>query len=110
MAEAGAGPEPIPYRSLTSQKLIHAIQYCLSPGAVTAARKLAESMQLENGVQAAVDSFHANLPKTQMECDFFPDQPAALVFGRGKKQVKMCKPVASILVKNSKLERKQLKP
>ncbi|KAF6828791.1 Sterol 3-beta-glucosyltransferase UGT80B1-like protein 5 [Colletotrichum plurivorum] len=110
VAEAGAGPEPIPYRSLTSQKLIHAIQYCLSPGAVTAARQLAESMQLENGVQAAVDSFHANLPKTKMECDFFPDQPAALVYGRGKKQVKMCKPVASILVKNSKLERKQLKP
>ncbi|KAF9874477.1 hypothetical protein CkaCkLH20_08040 [Colletotrichum karsti] len=109
VAEAGAGPAPIPYRSLTSQKLIHAIQYCLSPEAVTAAKQLAESMRKEDGVQAAVDSFHANLPESKMGCDFFPDQPAALVYGRGKKQVKMCRPVASILVKNGKVERKQLK-
>ncbi|RYP44061.1 hypothetical protein DL768_009438 [Monosporascus sp. mg162] len=109
VAEAGAGPDPIPYRSLTSQKLIHAIQYCLSADAVTAARQLAESMQRENGVQAAVDAFHANLPRDKMACDFFPDQPAALVYGRGKKQVKMCRPVASILVKNGKVERKQIK-
>ncbi|KAI8261351.1 Sterol 3-beta-glucosyltransferase UGT80B1 [Colletotrichum sp. SAR11_239] len=109
IAKAGAGPDPIPYRSLTSQKLIHAIQYCLSPDAVTAARQLAESMEKENGVQSAVDSFHKHLPQPKMQCDFFPDQPAALMYGRGKKQVKMCRPVASILVKNGKVERKQLK-
>ncbi|KAK1625678.1 UDP-glucose,sterol transferase [Colletotrichum phormii] len=109
VAEAGAGPDPIPYRSLTSQKLIQSIQLCLSPDAVQSARKLAESMQRENGVQAAVDVFHANLPQSKMGCDFFSDQPAALVYGRGKKQVKMCRPVASILVKNGKLQRKQLK-
>ncbi|TQN66130.1 Sterol 3-beta-glucosyltransferase [Colletotrichum shisoi] len=109
VAEAGAGPDPIPYRSLTSQKLIHAIQLCLSPEAVAAARQLADSMRTENGVQAAVDAFHANLPKNKMACDFFSDQPAALVYGRGKKQVKMCRPVASILVKNERLGRKQLK-
>ncbi|WQF82470.1 Putative UDP-glucuronosyl/UDP-glucosyltransferase, Glycosyltransferase family 28 [Colletotrichum destructivum] len=109
VAEAGAGPDPIPYRSLTSQKLIHAIQLCLSPEAVAAAQQLADSMRTENGVQAAVDAFHANLPKNKMACDFFSDQPAALVYGRGKKQVKMCRPVASILVKNERLERKQLK-
>ncbi|KAF4869925.1 Sterol 3-beta-glucosyltransferase UGT80B1 [Colletotrichum siamense] len=109
IAKAGAGPDPIPYRSLTSQKLIHAIQYCLSPDAVTAARQLAESMEKENGVQSAVDSFHNHLPQPKMQCDFFPDQPAALMYGRGKKQVKMCRPVASILVKNGKVERKQLK-
>ncbi|KAG7053285.1 sterol glucosyltransferase [Colletotrichum scovillei] len=109
VAEAGAGPDPIPYRSLTSQKLIQAIQLCLSPDAVRSARKLADAMQRENGVQAAVDAFHANLPQSKMGCDFFSDQPAALVYGRGKKQVKMCRPVASILVKNGKLQRKQLK-
>ncbi|KAK2756283.1 Sterol 3-beta-glucosyltransferase UGT80B1-like protein 5 [Colletotrichum kahawae] len=109
IAKAGAGPDPIPYRSLTSQKLIHAIQHCLSPDAVTAARQLAESMEKENGVQSAVDSFHKHLPQPKMQCDFFPDQPAALMYGRGKKQVKMCRPVASILVKNGKVERKQLK-
>ncbi|KAL0940329.1 Sterol 3-beta-glucosyltransferase UGT80B1-like protein 5 [Colletotrichum truncatum] len=108
VADAGAGPAPIPYRSLTSQKLIHAIQYCLSPEAVTAASQLADSMQMEDGVQAAVDSFHNNLPMSKMACDFFPDQPAALAVGRGKKQVKMCRPVASILVKNGKVERKNL--
>lgn len=109
VAEAGAGPDPIPYRSLTSQKLIQAIQLCLSPDAVRSARKLADAMHREDGVQAAVDAFHANLPQSKMGCDFFSDQPAALVYGRGKKQVKMCRPVASILVKNGKLQRKQLK-
>ncbi|KXJ86342.1 UDP-glucose,sterol transferase [Microdochium bolleyi] len=108
VAEAGAGPEPIPYCSLTSQKLIHAIQFCLSPGAVIAARRLADSMRMEDGVQAAVDAFHANLPRDKMACDFFSDQPASLVYGRGKNQVKMCKLVASILVKNGKVERKQI--
>ncbi|TDZ39681.1 Sterol 3-beta-glucosyltransferase UGT80B1 [Colletotrichum spinosum] len=109
VADAGAGPAPIPYRSLTSQKLIHAIQYCLSSEALQAAEELSRSMQAEDGVQAAVDSFHSHLPKSMMACDFFPDQPAALAYGRGKKQVKMCRPVASILVKNNKVERKQLK-
>ncbi|KAJ0366933.1 hypothetical protein COL154_003440 [Colletotrichum chrysophilum] len=66
-------------------------------------------MEKENGVQSAVDSFHKHLPQPKMQCDFFPDQPAALMYGRGKKQVKMCRPVASILVKNGKVERKQLK-
>ncbi|KAK1986369.1 UDP-glucose,sterol transferase [Colletotrichum cereale] len=109
VAESGAGPAPIPYRSLTLQKLVHAIHFCLSSEAALAARRLADSMRMENGVQAAVDAFHANLPKDKMGCDFFSDQSASLTYGKGKRQVKICKPVASILVRNGKVERKQLK-
>lgn len=99
----------MPYRSLTSQKLLQAIHYCLSPEAAAAAQRLSESIQAENGVLAAVESFHSHLPQAKMVCDFYPEQPAALLYDAGKKSVKMCKPVASILVKSLKVDRRQLK-
>lgn len=107
---AGAGPEPIPYRSLTSNGLAQAIAFCLTTEAREAAERIAGSMRTEDGVTAAVQSFYKHLPLEKMKCDFFPDQPAALVCGRGKKAVRMCKPVASVLVKNERLEIKQLSP
>lgn len=110
IAHAGAGPEPIPYRSLTSQSLAQAILFCLQPEAAVAAARIADSLAQENGVDAAVQSFYAHLPLEKMKCDFRPDQPAALVFGRGKRAVKMSKPVASVLIKKEKLEMKQLMP
>jgi hypothetical protein len=65
-------------------------------------------MARENGVTAAVDAFHAHLPRARMACDFLPNQPAALVLAKDKREIKMCKPIASLLLKNHKIARKQI--
>jgi len=108
IAKAGAGPEPIAYRSLTSTGLAQAIKFCLTDEAAEAAGKIAEAMRTENGVAAAVQLFYKHLPFDKMKCDFYPNQPAALACGRGNRSIKMCKAVASVLVKNQRLEMKKL--
>ncbi|KAL4973118.1 hypothetical protein BDW66DRAFT_162365 [Aspergillus desertorum] len=62
VAASGAGPKPIPYRDVTASNLAEAIGFCLQSQSRHAAQKIASRMQYEDGVKAAVDSFHRNLP------------------------------------------------
>lgn len=41
-------------------------------------------MQAENGVQSAVESFHAHLPLHNMMCDIMPGQVARWVVSKNK--------------------------
>ncbi|MFN3492838.1 MAG: glycosyltransferase, partial [Anaerolineales bacterium] len=51
----GAGPEPIPQRKLTAEKLAHAIHIALSDEAMKArAKTVSQKLNLENGIQSAV--------------------------------------------------------
>lgn len=109
VAAAGAGPKPIPYKSLSSQNLAEAISFCLTPEAATAAEKISAKMRTESGVKAAVKSFHTNLPLEKLQCDFLPAQPAAWTCKVGKKTVKMSKMAAWILSEHTKTDRKNLK-
>ncbi|CAH0031058.1 unnamed protein product [Clonostachys rhizophaga] len=108
VAKAGAGPEPIPYRFLTSQNLKQALEYCLTSGAVEAARRIADSIIHEDGVTAAVQAFHTNLPLAKMRCDFRPKLTASLCYRKGKREVKMCKQAAAVLAKEQCLPVKHL--
>jgi hypothetical protein len=74
-----------------------------------AAQILSTFIQQEDGVQAAVDSFHRNLPWEKMKCDFHPDQAASLATGHGAKKVKMSKPVASLLLEAGKVKKGDLR-
>ncbi len=51
IAQAGIGPAPIPYKSLTAASLAKAITDSLSPSTVKFARELEDRMQQENGVE-----------------------------------------------------------
>jgi hypothetical protein len=75
VAGAGAGPMPIPQRDITAESLSQAIRFCLSPEAASAAAVIAQKMQSERGVEAAVMSFHRNLPIKDMSCDVLPRLP-----------------------------------
>ncbi|KAI0110383.1 UDP-glucose,sterol transferase [Nemania sp. FL0031] len=97
VSQAGAGPVPLPYESLTSQKLAQAIRFCLSPAAQEAASALACKIAAEDGVANAVDSIHHHLSKRPLQCDFFPDETAVWGYRRGRKEIKMCRGVATIL-------------
>ncbi|EUC43587.1 glycosyltransferase family 1 protein [Bipolaris oryzae ATCC 44560] len=76
VASNGAGPAPIPHKSMSSQNLAEAIEYCLSSEAQQAARAVADQMRRENGVDVAVQSFHRHVNSSNMNCDTSPQDAA----------------------------------
>jgi len=107
---AGAGPLPLPYKSLSSQKIADAIQYCLNPEVLSAASRMAYKMQTESGVKTAVQSFHRALPPQQnLQCDILPYQPASWIYKSGKRQMKLSKIAAQALSTHLKLDLTMLK-
>jgi hypothetical protein len=109
VAAAGAGPAPIPQRKITAETLSQAISYCLSSSAVTAAAAIAQKMQDERGVEAAVRSFHRNLPVKDMCCDILPHLPATFRFSKGKEKTKLSSVVTEILIEQAPKDVKHLK-
>lgn len=99
IAEAGAGPRPIPHKLLSSRNLVDAIQFLLAPKTKQAAQNISSQMASERGVQAAVQSFHANLPFEAVPCHILHDQPAAWMYK--KAPIRLCKFAAQILLDNS---------
>ncbi|KAF6843733.1 UDP-glucose,sterol transferase [Colletotrichum musicola] len=108
VANAGAGPRPIPHRQLNAENLAKAIRYCLSPQAVTAAQAIAAKMGSERGVKAAVDSWWKQLPRERMQCDLVPSQPAAWVYNKSKKPIKLSKMAAEVLMIHDTVQLKHL--
>lgn len=99
IANAAAGPRPIPHKMLTSQNLVDAIQILLAPEARSAAKSIASQMATEDGVKAAVQSFHANLPFEAMPCSILNDRPAAWV--HKKMPIRLSKAAAQVLIDNA---------
>ena len=54
----GVGPEPIPIKHLTKEKLTEAIKFCTKEEVKKAAAQLGEKIRTENGVANAVQCFH----------------------------------------------------
>lgn len=107
VATAGAGPHPVSHKSLTTEILVDAITFCLTPSASEAAREISSKMATENGVHAAVDSFHANLPYDTLACELLPDRPAAWLY---KKTIRLSNLAAQILAQNFVINLGDLKP
>ncbi|KAK0621464.1 hypothetical protein B0T17DRAFT_641340 [Bombardia bombarda] len=80
ISEAKAGPEPVPYKSLTAEKLAEGIKYCLTEEAVKGAEKIAKSIELEgDGAENACRAFHKHLNlagKNSMRCSILEDRVA----------------------------------
>lgn len=110
VATAGAGPDPIPQKDITIENLTEAIRYCLTPEALTAAGRIAASIQSENGVQQAVRSFHEHILSYNVRCDIFPDRPAVWLYKSKRKLVKMSKIAGEALMDASLVTKRQLKP
>lgn len=110
VANAGAGPAPIPHRELTVDNLAAAIRYCLSPQAAAAAAIIADKMSSEVGVRAAVQSFHKGLPLERIRCDVIPSEPAVWSYSKSKNPIKLSKMAAEILISTNSIDSKHLKP
>lgn len=106
-SRAGAGPEPIPYKELTVDKLVQGIKFALSDGAREAARRLSEKLEKEDGVQKAVDGFHRLLPLMRMRCVVCPERVAVWQVPDSKAGISSL--VAGVLDKERKLDLKKLK-
>ncbi|KAJ5752138.1 hypothetical protein N7520_009055 [Penicillium odoratum] len=109
ISAARAGPDPIPHKQLNISRLVQAFRYCLTPQAIRAAQVIASGMQQEDGVKAAVASFHKHLPRL-VACELLPQLPASWKCKKGKKRYYLSKVAAEILVENNLLDVKKLKP
>ena len=101
VAAAGAGPMPIPQRDFTTESLSEAVSYCLSHEAARAAAVIAQKMLSEEGVEAAVRSFHKNLPIRSMSCDVLPRLPAAFCFNNRKGKIKLSSLATEIVIRKA---------
>lgn len=80
VSNSGAGPEPVPYKKLSAEKLAEGIKYCLTDEALEAAQKIAKDIELEgDGAKNAIKSFHHHLGLNgdmSMRCSILSDRVA----------------------------------
>ncbi|PQE06092.1 glycosyltransferase family 1 protein [Rutstroemia sp. NJR-2017a BBW] len=68
IARAGAGPDPIPHRQLTADKLADAINVCLKAETMERAKELAGKIEVEQGSDMGAQSFHQHLEVDRLRC------------------------------------------
>lgn len=106
--KSGAGPRPIPGKSLKVDELVNAFHFVHKSTTRAAAEQLALLISKENGCAAAVHAFHRNLPLARMHSDLEPTFPAC--FRLEKYKLQISRPVAQVLVSAGHIEESQLRP
>lgn len=96
VSRAGAGPPAVPYKELTVEKLVEAIQFALKPETREKAEKIGGDMRKEDGVKDAVASFHSHLDVESLRCSICPDRPA--VWFVRDSEIKLSPFAAAVLV------------
>ena len=76
VARAGAGPDPIPNKELTAEKLAEAINFCLKPESQERAQELSSKIAKEKGSDVGAQSFHQNLDVDKLRCTVAPSKIA----------------------------------
>ncbi|KAL8765033.1 MAG: hypothetical protein Q9209_007759 [Squamulea sp. 1 TL-2023] len=77
VAKAGAGPWPVPYKQLTSDKLAASIIEALEPGALRTAEELGQSISHEEGTLSGAKDFQNKLDIDALRCSVAPSRAAA---------------------------------
>jgi len=111
IGEAGAGAKPVPYKSLTADKLAEGIKQCLTDDAREAAEKIAKSIEAEgDGARNAVTSFHRSLVlrgQHSMRCSILEDRVA--VWSLKNTNLRLSALAAELLIERKKITWKQLR-
>ncbi|CAI4219252.1 unnamed protein product [Parascedosporium putredinis] len=76
IARAGAGPDPVPYKEISAQKLADAIGLALKPEAATRAKELGRKIREEKGADIGGKSFHDRLDLKSLRCSLIPSHAA----------------------------------
>lgn len=103
VGRSGAGPRPVPYKDLTTNKLADAIKKALEEGVKVRANELGEQMRRESGVENAVHSFHRHLNLEKLQCAICPTKPAVW-------KVRHSKTILSAVAATALVETGLLKP
>jgi UDP:flavonoid glycosyltransferase YjiC (YdhE family) len=107
IARAGAGPQPIPYKQLTEDKLVSAIKEALQPLTASRAAELGSKIKQENGPSNGVTSFHDILPMDQMLCAIATERVA--VWRLSKTNIRLSAKVAFLLIEEGLVDVEKLK-
>ncbi|PLB37140.1 putative UDP-glucose,sterol transferase [Aspergillus candidus] len=102
VARAGAGPKPLPYKSLTSANLAEALRQTYCPEMRRKAADIGEMMRKEKGVCNAACSFHRHLKLDRLCCDVCPDRPAVWWIKRSR--IRLSTFAAAVLVETGLLK------
>jgi UDP:flavonoid glycosyltransferase YjiC (YdhE family) len=84
VARAGAGPEPIPYKKLTTAKLAEAIRTVMKPETQERARELGNKIREEKGTDVGAQCFHKHLDVENLRCSIVPSRTAVWRVRRSK--------------------------
>ncbi|KAI1415006.1 glycosyltransferase family 1 protein [Hypoxylon sp. FL1857] len=107
VARAGAGPDPIPYKKLTSAGLAEAIRVAMKPETQERARELGEKIREEKGTDVGAQCFHKHLDVDRLRCALAPSRVA--VWRLRRTQVYLSALAAATLVSNGYLRYSDLK-
>ncbi len=67
--QRGVGPKPLPFRELTSSKLMAGFEILHLESVQESAEMMARAFSRENGLENGVKCFYKHLPLKQMVCD-----------------------------------------
>ncbi|ROV89888.1 hypothetical protein VSDG_08225 [Cytospora chrysosperma] len=105
IGKAKAGPEPVPYKSLSADKLAEGIKYCLTDEAREKAQGLAQDIAREgDGAENACAYFHKHLilsGEHSMRCSILQDKVAVWILKNTKLRLSVL--AANILVSKGAL-------
>lgn len=107
VARAGAGPEPIPYKELTAERLAAAIQFCILPGTIEKATRYGEKVRDEKGTDVGAQFFHNHLDIDSLRCSIAPSRTAVWRVRRTK--VRLSHLAAAVLVEHGALQYTDMK-
>lgn len=108
VANAGAGPQPLPYKRLTANDLADAIIIALDSTVVTNASLLATRLNAEQGDKTAAHSFHHALPLDVMACSMDDQRAAVWQFRRRGSGVRLSSLAVTVLRKEGLLDFNEL--
>jgi UDP:flavonoid glycosyltransferase YjiC (YdhE family) len=106
IAKANAGPDPIPYKQLTAEKLAEALKFCIKPEILEQAKILGQKIREEKGTDVGGKSFHDH-DVDKLRCTLAPSRAAA--WRVRKTQVRLSAFAAAILVEHGLLQWSDLK-
>lgn len=102
VSRAGAGPNPIPWKRLTAEKLADAIRFALRESTKEKAAEIGENMRQEEGVRNAVCSFYGHIDEEALRCALCPSRPA--VWWVTHSHIKLSAFAATVLVETGLLK------
>jgi len=104
---SGAGPRPLPGKTITADELADAFRVAHQPSTRMAAEKIQSIMEKENGCEAAVRSFHSHLPLDRMRSDLDPTYAAC--YRIEELNLQISEQVAHVLFSANLIQTSQLK-